>query len=158
MKEQRTIYYRDELNDEFSSAKIVPRTIDENYRYVHGNVFYRFFSSFLYRVIAKPLAFLFLKIRFGWKVKNKKALKAVPKKSAYFVYGNHTSAAADPFVPALLAGKRRAYVIVHPANVSIKGMGGVNAALGALPLPDNLKATKNFLSAIEKRVQSGAAI
>ena len=58
MKEQRTIYYRDELNDEFSSAKIVPRTIDENYRYVHGNVFYRFFSSFLYRVIAKPLAFL----------------------------------------------------------------------------------------------------
>ena len=158
MKEQRTIYYRDELNDEFSSAKIVPRTIDENYRYVHGNVFYRFFSALLYRAIAKPLAFLFLKIRFGWKVKNKKALKAVPKKSAYFVYGNHTSASADPFVPALLAGKRRAYVIVHPANVSIKGMGGVNAALGALPLPDNLKATKNFLSAIEKRVQSGAAI
>ena len=154
MKEQRTIYYRDELNDEFSSAKIVPRTIDENYRYVHGNVFYRFFSSFLYRVIAKPLAFLFLKIRFGWKVKNKKALKAVPKKSAYFVYGNHTSAAADPFVPALLAGKRRAYVIVHPANVSIKVIGGVNAALGALPLPDNLKATKNFLSALEKRVKS----
>ena len=158
MKERKIFYYTDELNDEFSSAKIVPRTIDENYRYVYGNVFYRFFAAFLYRVIAKPLAFLFMKIRFGWKVKNKKALKSVPKNSAYFLYGNHTSASADPFVPALLTGKKRAYVIVHPANVSIPCMGGINAALGALPLPDTLNATKNFLAAIDTRVKSGAAV
>ena len=59
MDKQKTFYYTDELNDEFSSAKIVPRTIDENYRYVHKNVFYRFFAMLLYRVIAKPLSFLF---------------------------------------------------------------------------------------------------
>ncbi len=158
MDKQKTFYYTDELNDEFSSAKIVPRTIDENYRYVHKNVFYRFFAMLLYRVIAKPLSFLFLKLRFGWKVKNKKLLKSVPKKTAYFLYGNHTSAAADPFVPALLSGKKHAYVIVHPANVSIPCMGRINAALGALPLPDTLKATKNFLAAIDKRVSSNTTI
>lgn len=158
MKKERTIYYKDELNDEFSSAVIRARKIDEKYRYVHKNVFYHFFSALLYRIIAKPLAFLFMKIRFGWKVKNKKVLKSVPKNSAYFLYANHTCAAADPFVPALLTGRRRAYVIVHPANVSIPFMGRVNAMLGALPLPDDMKATKNFLSALEKRVKSGAAV
>lgn len=157
-KEQKIVYFTDEQNDEFSSAKITPRTIDGNYRYVHKNAFYRFFSAFLYRIVAKPLAFLFLKIKFSWRVKNKKVLRKVPKKSAYFLYGNHTNAAADPFVPALLTGRKRAYVIVHPANVSIPCMGGINAALGALPLPDDRKATKNFLSAIEYRVKGGTAI
>ena len=82
MKKERTIHYKDELNDEFSSAVIRARKIDEKYRYVHKNVFYRFFSALLYRIIAKPLAFLFMKIGFGWKVKNKKVLKSVPKNSA----------------------------------------------------------------------------
>ena len=31
MNEQKIIYYKDELNDEFSDAKIEPRQIDENY-------------------------------------------------------------------------------------------------------------------------------
>ena len=34
MKE-KIIYYEDELNDEFSTAKIEPRKIDENYKYIH---------------------------------------------------------------------------------------------------------------------------
>ena len=28
----KTYYYKDELNDEFSKAKITPRRIDENYK------------------------------------------------------------------------------------------------------------------------------
>ena len=158
MKEKKVIYYSDELNDEFSSAKIKARYIGESYRYVHDNPLYRFFSAVLYRCIAKPLSYLFLKLKFGWKVENRKALKNVEKKCACFLYGNHTNAAADPFVPALLTGKKRAYVIVHPANVSIPVAGRMIAALGALPLPDDRQATKNFLAAIERRVGQGAAI
>lgn len=155
---QKVIYYHDELNDEFSSAKIKARKIDENYRFVHTNPFYRFFSAFLYRVIAKPLGLLYMKVAFGWKVKNKKLLKTIPKKNAYFLYANHTNAAADPFIPVLLTGKKRTYIIVHPANVSIRLMGRINGMLGALPLPDDKGATKHFLSAIEARVKQGAAI
>ncbi|MGN1052591.1 MAG: lysophospholipid acyltransferase family protein, partial [Candidatus Scatosoma sp.] len=134
------------------------RYIGETYRYVHGNPFYRFFSAAFYRCIAKPLAFLFLKAKFGWRVKNRKALKSVGKKSAYFIYGNHTNAAADPFVPALITGGKRAYVIVHPANVSLPVAGRLISALGALPLPDDRQATKNFLVAVDLRVKQGAAI
>ena len=32
MKEQQIRYYTDELNEEFSTAKIVPNKIDENYQ------------------------------------------------------------------------------------------------------------------------------
>ena len=30
---KKVFYYKDELNDEFSTAKIEPRIIDENYKY-----------------------------------------------------------------------------------------------------------------------------
>ena len=32
MDNRKVIYYKDELNDEFSTAKIVPKVIDEKYK------------------------------------------------------------------------------------------------------------------------------
>ena len=40
MKEPKIIYYKDELNDEFSKAKIKPRVIDENYIYIFTKIHY----------------------------------------------------------------------------------------------------------------------
>lgn len=37
-KSKQVYYYKDELNDEFSGAKITPRIIDENYKYIHKNL------------------------------------------------------------------------------------------------------------------------
>jgi len=31
---KKVIYYKDELKDEFSTAQIKPRIIDENYKYI----------------------------------------------------------------------------------------------------------------------------
>lgn len=33
----KTVYYKDELNDEFSSAVITPKKIDGDYRYERDN-------------------------------------------------------------------------------------------------------------------------
>lgn len=38
MENKKIIYYSDELNDEFSSAKIKPIKIDKNYNYEHKNI------------------------------------------------------------------------------------------------------------------------
>jgi len=35
--DKKIIYYEDELNDEFSKVKIIPRNIDENYKYINKN-------------------------------------------------------------------------------------------------------------------------
>lgn len=42
LKEKQVIYYQDELNDEFSRAKIIPKKIDGDYHYFH-----RFIMEFL---------------------------------------------------------------------------------------------------------------
>ena len=43
---QKIIYYKDELNDEFSETKIVPRKIDEKYKYNHKSMFKIILHSF----------------------------------------------------------------------------------------------------------------
>ena len=37
MKKNKVIYYNDELNDEFSTAVIEPRIIDEKYKYINSD-------------------------------------------------------------------------------------------------------------------------
>ena len=63
--EQQVIYYEDELNDEFSTAVITPKKIDENYQYIYSGAWKKFTHFFWYRIIATPLAYLYLKLYFG---------------------------------------------------------------------------------------------
>ena len=130
---QKTIYYTDELNDEFSSAQITPRRIDGNYRYIRDGFFGRLAHIFAYRVVAEPLGFLGMKLIYHHRIVNRKVLKQAGK-SGYFLYGNHTNAGADPFVPSYVAFPRAPYVIVHPNNVSIPvvGLGGITCGRDAL--------------------------
>ena len=156
-KERKIIYYQDELNDEFSTAKIIPKKIDENYQYIHHSFFKKITHFFWYRVIATPLAFFYLKITFRHKIVNKKILKQVSK-DGYFLYGNHTQIVADALIPTMITSFKDAYVIVHPNNVSMPYLGRITPSLGALPLPDTKEATKNFIHAIEERLKQKKAI
>ena len=153
---QKVIYYKDEHNDEFSKAVIKAKKIDKNYRYIRDGFFEKAASFFLYRIVAMPLARLFLKIKFAHKIKNRAVLKK--QKSAYFLYANHTSAAADPFIPTFTAFPKRVYVVVHPANVSMPVLGKLTPYLGALPLGDDLAATRNFNDAVDKRISQDKAV
>lgn len=149
---RKTIYYEDEHNDEFSSAVITPKKIDGGYRYIRN----RFLSAFLYNVIARPLAYLYVKLRYRQKSVGREKLRGFEKTGLY-VYGNHTQAGGDPLIPNVFLFPKRVYFIVHPNNVSMPVFGKVMPYLGALPLPDDLKAYKNFLSAVSQREKEGAA-
>ena len=141
-QEKPIIYYTNELEDEFSTAQITPIKIDENYDYLGG--FPRKVGRlFWYQIIAKPLAFLFLKIKFRHKIVNKEVLKQA-KGTGFFLYGNHTNDIADALIPTMIGHPIGVYVIVHPNNVSMPVLGKITPSLGALPLPDDLKAMKNF--------------
>lgn len=152
MSKKRIIYYEDELNDEFSTAKITPRVIDGNYVYDHTSAWKRFTHFFWYRLVATPIAFLYVKLAFGHKIVNKKLLRSFSD-TGYFMYGNHTQAIADPFIPNLLNVKKETYIIVHPNNVSMPILGKITPSLGAIPLPDDKKAYFHFVRVIEKRIQ-----
>jgi len=152
-----TTYYSDELNDEFSKAKIKTKTISPSYKYLHKGILYCLSSFFWYRLIATPLAFLYCKIMFGHKICGKALLKSYAK-SGFFLFGNHTQEIADAFVPSLLVFPKRAYVIVHPNNVSMPVLGRLTPQLGALPIPDDLSAFRNFTNAVEKRILQGHVV
>lgn len=157
MEKRTVIYYTDELNDEFSVAQIKARPIDEKYSYGDNSFWWNFKHVFWYRVIATPLAWLFLKIKFHHKIVNRSVLKPY-RKQAVFFFGNHTNAGADALIPTFVNYPKHTFVIVHPNNVSMPIAGHITPYLGALPLPDNLAATKNFMNVIKLRVEQKKAI
>ncbi|NLM01138.1 MAG: hypothetical protein GX220_06775 [Treponema sp.] len=161
MKEKRkVIYYSDELNDEFSLTQITTRKIDAAYDY-DGKPFTRCLARLIiYRIIAIPLAALFLKIKFGHKIENKNIIKEFYKKhkKGFFIYGNHTNDMADAYIPTMITLPRAAYVIVHANNVSIPIMGKFTPYLGAIPLPDDFTAARNFNQSIKKKIEKKCAI
>lgn len=126
---QKVIYYKDEHNDEFSKAVIKAKKIDKNYRYIRDGIFRK--SGVVFPVPHSGYAAcpFVSQNKFAHKIKNRAILKK--QKSAYFLYANHTSAAADPFIPTFTAFPKRVYVVVHPANVSMPVLGKLTPYLGA---------------------------
>ncbi len=145
---QQIIYYTNELEDEFSKAQITAKKIDENYSYL-GGIGRKLLRTVFYYAIARPLGYLFVKIKFGHRIVNKEILKEV-KGKGYFMYGNHTNIVGDPFFPQYADVNRSMYMIVHPNNISMPVLGPFVPALGAIPLPDTMDAARNFNNAVKK--------
>ena len=166
----KIIYYSDELNDEFSEAKIEPRVIDEKYKYNH-NGFWNLCSFVLQNIISIPIKVGYMKLKLHHKFVGKEKVKAFKKeyKGGIFLYGNHTLDFADTFIPSQIFYPKRNFLIVNSENVSMKGIGWFVEMLGAIPIPtflrgvkvegsDGIKATNNFVSAIEKKIKKGYTI
>lgn len=153
---QKVIYYKDELNDEFSTAQITPKHIGDDWDY-DGGVARKIGRVFFYHILAKPLLLVYLKLGFGHRIVGKKKLKEA-KGKGYFLYGNHTNPGPDALIPTKLNFWGNTYVIVHPNNVSMPVMGRITPSLGALPLPDTKQAMKNFSHAISKKIEQGACV
>ena len=47
---------------------------------------------------------------------------------------------------------------MNPVNISLKGTGTLVEMLGAMPIPSNKSAMKNFLEAIKQKINKGYAI
>lgn len=156
MENKNVIYYEDELNDEFSIPKIKSRIIDENYKYEH-NFLWNLCSYILQNFVSMPIKVLYSKIRFKLKYVGKEKLKLY-KKQGYFIYANHTQPFADTFIPSVADYPKRNFLIVNPVNISLKGTGTFVEMLGAIPIPSDKKAMKNFLEIIEKKIKNKSSI
>ena len=154
---KKVIFYEDELNDEFSTAKIEPRVIDENYKYVHKNPLWNLCSILMQNVFSVPIKVLYSNIKFRIKYIGKEKLRPY-KRKGYFIYSNHTQAFADTFIASRAVYPKRNFLIVNPENVSMKFLNHIVEWLGAIPIPTNRKAMKNFLDVIEKRIKQGYSI
>ena len=152
----KTVYYENELEDEFSKAKITPKKIDGSYDYNLSSSADRF-KRYILQGIAKPLSLICVKLRFSRKIVGKEKLK--PYKSlGIFLYGNHTQTVFDAINPSTLVFPKTAYTVVSSENVSIKILGSITPYLGALPIPDTTGAYRNFRAAIKQKIDEGGAV
>lgn len=156
-KSEKIVYYNDELNDDFASNEITPVKINENYKYIHKNIFWKISSFIIYRIIFLVPCYIYTKIKYRMKIVNRNVLKS-KKNEGYFLYSNHTQEVLDTFFPTFATFPKRVYVIANPKNVSIKHMKALNKLLGALPVPDGIKAMKNFKSAIKHYIDKKCVI
>ncbi len=157
MDQRKVIYYEDELKDEFSLTEITPKKIDASYCYARNTVWKKLSRFFWYRLIFTPIAWCHSKLVFRSKVVGKACLKPYHKQG-YFLYGNHTQDIGDAFLPNAMNMRKTHDFIVHPNNVSMPFLGRLTPALGALPLPDDLQAYRNFSREIETRIAQGHAV
>lgn len=154
----KTIYYQDELNDEFSDAVIIPRKIDENYQYIEQrSLLWNVSSYVLQNIISILPKILYAKLKFKIKYIGKEKLK-INKKVGYFMYVNHTQPFADTFLPSIANFPKRNFFIVNPENVSMKHLESFVEKMGAIPIPGNKEAMKNFLHTVKARIKKKSSI
>lgn len=157
MDRREVIYYEDELNDEFSTAVIEARRIDETYIYDRPGFIRKCTRFFWYRIIFTPIAFFYVKFCLHQRSVGKEKLKPFRKKGIY-LYGNHTQDIGDPFTPNVFCFPKRESFIVHANNVSMPVLGRINPSLGAIPLPDTREAYRNFIDCVNGRIEKGHTV
>lgn len=157
MNKQKVFYYSQNKNDEFMTPPKIIKSISGNYPYIRDKFGARLLAFVAYRLIATPLAFVYTCWIKRIKIVNKKILKPY-RNDGYFIYANHTQVQADAFTPNIILFPKRNYTIVNANNVSLPLLGNATKLLGALPLPDDLEAGRNFIKAIDKRISQGYSV
>lgn len=154
---KKTIYYQDAVNDDFAGTNIKTQHLDENFKYIHQNIFWRIASFLVYYLVAIPVLFVTAKIALGVKVVNRRALKKVSK-HGYFIYGNHTQI-MDAFISQVLISRpKKTFIVANPDAVSIPGIRALVMMLGCLPLPSTIGGTRRFLEAVKYHIEKKRAI
>lgn len=147
----KTIYYSDELNDDFASLGIKKKPLGDDFEYIHKNILWNTCSFVIYRMIAQPLVFVFVKVAHRQRFKNRKVLKTA-KKTGAFIYANHTNMLLDAFVPNIVKLRKRGYILVGPDTTSIPGLKNIVEMVGAIPLGQTLSENKEMLECINHRI------
>lgn len=155
--EKKTIYYTDPLTDDFAVNRTTHYEINDDFKYIHKNLIYRFFSFILYQIIAKLVLYIPVKIKYRIKVYNKKAVKKL-KNTGFVVYMNHTQNIIDALLNQGYVFKRKGYLLASNSVYSIKGIKTIVNMLGCLPIPNNMVQSKKLFDAISYYLNKKAGI
>lgn len=133
-KKTKTIYWSDELNDDFNDLGNDRPSVPENYGYIRKNWFANFFYAILYHFFAKVFLGLFT-VCHGIRFKDKKNIKKLKGKGAY-IYSNHVSISdAFKFQTVPFFFRRRVNILAYSDSLSIPVARKIVKGLGYLPVP-----------------------
>ena len=133
-KKTRTIYWKDETNDDFDEVGLSRPPVPKGYNYKRTNPINIFFSAILYHVVAKPIIGVYCVCK-GIRFVGKKNLKKLGGKGA-FIFSNHV-ALSDvlKFQAYVFFWRKRVNILGYPDTLSMPIVRNLTRALGYLPLP-----------------------
>ena len=153
---KRVIYYRDAENEDYAGTNIDTKSVGADFPFAPIGVIWKFFAFIAYYVIAIPLVFFYCYVICGFRVKNRRSIRTI-RRTGFFLYANH-SHFTDAFLAPIVAFPKRAYVIVGPDTVSIKGLRSFVQMVGAIPIPDVFSGMASFLNAIRLRTEENCCV
>lgn len=154
---EKVIYYKDELNDDFSGLNIKVRPLGEGYRYMRTGWLFRFFEIVFYYGVMIPVVYMLQKLICHQKFANRKVMKQAGKDGC-FIVSNHTQVQSDSYIGPLATFPKKCFIISNPHVLSVRGMRLGIQAYGVIPLGSNLDEKKEFLHCVETRIREGKAV
>ena len=154
---ERIIYYKDELNDDFSGLDINVKPLGEGYQYIQKGWLFKIFEFVFYYAVMIPVVFMLQKVVSFQKFANRSVMKKAGKDGC-FIVSNHTQVQNDSYIGPLATFPKKCFIVSNPHVLSIRGMRLGMKAYGVIPLGSNLDEKKEFLDCIETRVNEGKAV
>ena len=155
MKKQKTFIYKDELTDDFGTTVKRHKPLPKDYRY-SMNIFTRISSFILYRLIARPFAYLYMKIKFGLRIKNKAILRR--HIGGVLIFSNHTLLCGDAFLPNLLSVGRRNFTVTGSDASSLTPLLWIMKCVGNIPLGTDIRQSREMMRALKAELDRGNTV
>ncbi len=155
--EDRVIYYKDELNDDFAGVDIEAKPLGEKYQYIHTGWFFRVCEFLFYYIVMVPVVYMLQKLICHQKFANRKVLRQA-KKEGCFIISNHTQVQSDAYIGPLATFPKKCFIVTNPNVLSIRGLRLGMQAYGVIPLGTTLDEKKAFLHCVETRIKEGNAV
>lgn len=148
----------DKEKHSFQTIKARPVKLKENYDYFGLRWYRRFFGRLSILFVLLLFKFIIGPIFFGFKVINKKKLKAAKKeKKGYIFVANHVHP-LDSFLTASAIFTKKLYFTMLMTNLGIPVAGKLLKFLGGVPIPDQRSFLREFREQMSIVLKRGAWI
>ncbi len=151
------IRYYTSFDQDFEATRNQDAKIPPNYKWVHRNLFYRFFAVILY-ILVLIMDFVYMKFVAHISIKNRRLLTKARKHGGYYLFSNHTILFGDVVNPFCVNFPTHPYIICSSSNLGIPVAGKMLPMAGAIPVPDNLHDMAKFNQTVKSRLDQGKAI
>ncbi len=121
--------------------------ITEKYKYVPDSIIYKFFSGFIYYVIAYPILWILTKIIYDLKIEGKENLKKL--ESGAITVSNHVLV-LDCVMVGLACIRKKLYFTTREGSFKIPFVRKLIRLLRAIPIPKDLKNKEFFAKTVDK--------
>lgn len=129
--------------------------VDEHFRFVNRNIFFRIGSSMLFYLIGMPVLTVASRLFLGLKLKGQKNLRYL--KGGAITVTNHVHMLDSPMIACSLFPRKPLFASLK-SNFEIPFIRWLVRLLGGVPIPESPKALHAFMEAMRAQLQKGRIV